>query len=449
MLLAAILAATLAQPLELNHRAVRALEKSLDAHGSPDPKVSLTIRAGLVNEGQSLTAVGPFEAYPLRMDVALDPATKRMRVASTSSIAGDFTFSDILALTDGKGWSVTPEMKSYAEVTSEPPVLNRFLPARLVRQLLRNRAMLRAVDDHTILAGAQTIHLDPKTNLVHRVVQVTPSGYGDAVRESVYEDYKRTGDVLLPSRLRMRTTTAVHGTIENVYRYEDVRVDAKLDDYVLPPDYKKADYSYRASFEAKPLAKDVWLLENVTKTTGQWSYNVLVVAFDDFVLVCEAPVGSETSERVLEKVRELAPGKPVRYLVQSHHHGDHIGGIRTYVAEGTTILTGATTKPLIEKLAAAPFLLDPDRLQRDPKAPKIELVSEPRKIGDRAVIYNIGPNPHAKDLLIVHLPQEKILWQSDMINEGEYPENASTRAFMEQVRALSYERVVGLHGKVR
>ncbi|HYH06009.1 MAG TPA: MBL fold metallo-hydrolase [Thermoanaerobaculia bacterium] len=451
MLLAAILAATLADPLTSSQRAVRALEKSLEAHGSPDPKVTLTIRSDLANEGQSVKGLGPFEAYPMEMAVVMDPP-KRLRVVSRQSIAGDFTFSDVLAVQDGKGFSLTPEMKTWSEVTAEPPILNRYIPQRTIRQLLRNRSSLRALDEHTILSGPQTFHLDPKTNLLQRVEQVMSTTYGDALRETFYEDYRRTAGILLPSRMRVRTTNSVHGTFENVYRYEDVKAEASFGekDFVVPEGYTKADYSYRAQFAAKPLAPDVWLLENVSRTTGQWSYNVLVVALDDGVLLAEAPLDSATTERIFDKVRELLPGKPIRYLVQSHHHGDHLGGIRPYIADGVTILTGATAKPLIEKIAAAPYVLDPDRQFRNPKTPNIETVKEPRKIGDKVVVYNIGPNPHAEDMLLVHLPAAKVLWQSDMINEGEYPENAATRSFREHMArlGLAYDTVVGLHGKI-
>jgi glyoxylase-like metal-dependent hydrolase (beta-lactamase superfamily II) len=454
MLLTAVLLAALADPLASAQQGARIVERALEAHGSADPRVSLSIRADQVTEGQSLVALPPFETYPYRMDVTLDPAAKRLRVVSQSAIAGDFAFGDVLALQDGKGFSLTPEVKTYREVTNEPPVLNSWFPHRRLKQMLTNRASLRAVDDHTVATGTQTFYFDPKTYLLQRVQQVMATGAGDAVRDTLYEEYRRTGEALLPSRVRVRTTNKVHGTVETVYRYEDVKPAAEFaaTDFTLPEGYTKPDYSYRGQFEVKTLADGVWLLENVTRTSGQWSYNVLAVAFDDFVLLAEAPVGSETSERVLEKVRELAPGKPVRYLVQSHHHSDHIGGIRTYVAEGTTILTGATAKPLIEKIAAAPFILDPDRLQRSPRAPKIEVVEERRTIGDgrrEAVILNIGPNPHARDMLIVHLPKEKILWQSDMINEGEYPANEATRDFWGKVADLEFERIVGLHGRER
>jgi glyoxylase-like metal-dependent hydrolase (beta-lactamase superfamily II) len=452
MLLALVLAATLSDPLAANHQAIRMLERSLDAHGRDDPKVSFSVRSDLTAEGQSLAVLPPFETYPLKLDVVIDPATKRMRVASSWSIAGDFTFGDVQALQDGKGIGLTPEVKTYREVTSEPGVLNCYLPQRFLRQLLNNRAALRALDERTVISGSQTIYLDEQ-GLLQRVVQVLPTNGGDGVRETLYEEYKKTGSVLLPSRLRTRVTSAVYGTVENVYRYENVRAEATFGekDFAIPEGYTKADYSYRGAFATRELAKDVWLLENVTRSTGQWSYNVMAVAFDDYVLVTEAPVDSATSERVLERIRELAPGKPVRYLVQSHHHDDHIGGIRTYIAEGTTIVTTEGVKPLIDKLAAAPFLLTPDRLGREPKEPRTEIVAKRLTIADEnhtAVIRNIGPTAHAGDLLIVYLPKEKILYQADMINDGEYPENHGTREFQAEIAGLEVKTIVGLHGRV-
>jgi len=459
--LLALLATLTADPLTSNREGLRALERASDAHGSEaGMKLSLAIRGDVINESQSLTPLAPFETYPFAIDVKIDQAAKRVRAETRSAIAGDFHFTDVILLDGGKGYVLTPEIKACREITSEPPVLNRFLPHRLIQQALQNRASVRSFGDGIVSFATSNgqvmaLELDRESGLLRRVEQVGPHGiFGDGVRETLYEHYKRTGALMLPSVVRVRSRNSVHGGIENVYRYENARADATFDasELALPEGYAKGDWSYRENFGVKSLAKDVYLLENISNATGQWSYNVLVVAFDEFVLVAEAPVGSDASEKVLAKIKELAPGKPVRYLVQSHHHGDHLGGIRPYIADGVTILAGPTLKPFLEKIAAAPFSLEPDRLQRAPRAPLVEMVSEPRTIRDAnhaLVIYNIGPNPHARDMLIVHLPKEKILWQSDMINDGEYPENASTRDFAKKVEALGlkYENVVGLHGR--
>src|SRR5688572_28561278 len=101
MLLIAILLAAVAYPLASAQEGARIVERALEAHGANDPEVSLTIRADQVTEGQSLTALAPFETYPYSMEITLDPASKRMRVVTHSSIAGDFAFGDVLALQDG------------------------------------------------------------------------------------------------------------------------------------------------------------------------------------------------------------------------------------------------------------------------------------------------------------------------------------------------------------
>lgn len=175
--------------------------------------------------------------------------------------------------------------------------------------------------------------------------------------------------------------------------------------------------------------------------------------FNDFVLVAEAPASSAVSEKVLQKIREIGRGKPVRYIVQSHHHSDHIGGIRPYIAEGVTILAGPALIPLIEKIASAPFSLNPDRLLKKPAKPVIEAVEKSKTVRDQnheVIVYNIGPSPHSREMLLTYLPSQKILYQSDMINEGEYPANESTQHFLDKVKELNLDIqiLVGLHGKV-
>jgi glyoxylase-like metal-dependent hydrolase (beta-lactamase superfamily II) len=91
------------------------------------------------------------------------------------------------------------------------------------------------------------------------------------------------------------------------------------------------------------IAEDVYILEGLAGGT----HNVLFVAFNDHVLVVEAPeqiLYNNNSVQALAKIKETVPGKPIKYLVLTHHHSDHAGGFREYVAEGTTIVTTATTK---------------------------------------------------------------------------------------------------------
>ena len=80
------------------------------------------------------------------------------------------------------------------------------------------------------------------------------------------------------------------------------------------------------------LADGIWYL------TGGSHHSVLV-EFADHVALIEAPQNEERSTAVIAEVKKLTPTKPIRYLVNTHHHFDHSGGLRTYVAEGATIVT--------------------------------------------------------------------------------------------------------------
>ena len=66
------------------------------------------------------------------------------------------------------------------------------------------------------------------------------------------------------------------------------------------------------------------------------------------------------------------------------------------------------------------------------------------------MIYDIGPNPHANEILMVYFPNEKLLYEADMVNKGEYPMRASGQDFLKKLKALGLQvdRIASLHGQV-
>ena len=73
------------------------------------------------------------------------------------------------------------------------------------------------------------------------------------------------------------------------------------------------------------------------------------VAIDqaDHIVVVEGPQNEARSEAVIAKVKETIPNKPIRYVINTHVHFDHSGGLRTYVDEGATIVTHAMNRPVL------------------------------------------------------------------------------------------------------
>src|SRR6185436_10911303 len=102
------------------------------------------------------------------------------------------------------------------------------------------------------------------------------------------------------------------------------------------------------------LAPDVYL-------TPQ-SYQSVFVVFDDHVVVLEGGGSTAQTRATVARIREVAPGKPIRYVVTTHFHDDHLAGLRTFIAEGSTIVTTADAKARIDALARSHSTLIPDSL---------------------------------------------------------------------------------------
>ena len=136
----------------------------------------------------------------------------------------------------------------------------------------------------------------------------------------------------------------------------------------------------------------------------------MLVEFKDYMAIVEGPLDEERSLAVIAEVKKLVPNKPIRYLINSHHHFDYSGGIRTYVAEGATIVTHEMNRPYYEKTFAMPRTLSPDALSKNPKEAKFETVTDKYVLTDgahRLELYAAQGNGHNAGLLIAYMPKEK------------------------------------------
>lgn len=168
----------------------------------------------------------------------------------------------------------------------------------------------------------------------------------------------------------------------------------------------------------------------------------------------EAPLNDDRSLAVLAKVNELFPGKSIR-VVPTHYHFDHSGGLRTYVAWGLPIVTTPGNKAFIERMAAAPHTIRPDTLSRDPKKAVVETFTKKKVYtdGTRTLeLHDIGPNPHAGEIVVAYLPKEKALFVADLIslNPGPFaPAAPALQDFADKIAKLGLvvEMLVPAHGR--
>ncbi len=74
---------------------------------------------------------------------------------------------------------------------------------------------------------------------------------------------------------------------------------------------------------------------------------------DDFVVAFEAPLGIPQTRQVIAEIRRVASDKPIRYVVISHFHADHAGGVGAYVEAGATILSSPENRAVLQTYAAS------------------------------------------------------------------------------------------------
>ena len=162
------------------------------------------------------------------------------------------------------------------------------------------------------------------------------------------------------------------------------------------------------------------LADGVWHVTGG-SHHSVVVELADYLAVVEAPLSEARSMAVLAEARRLAPNKPVRYVLTTHHHFDHVSGLRTYAAEGVTIVTHASNVSYLEQALMAPATVTPDMQAEKMQAPMLEGVSDRYVITDDTQtieIYATDGDTHTDEYTLVYLPGPGILVEADAYSPG-------------------------------
>jgi glyoxylase-like metal-dependent hydrolase (beta-lactamase superfamily II) len=196
--------------------------------------------------------------------------------------------------------------------------------------------------------------------------------------------------------------------------------------------------------------KLVELSPNVQMVQGGGANN-LIVNMKDGLAVLDAPTDEGQSKWVIDAAKAKYPGKPIKYLVLTHHHMDHTGGMRAFAAEGATVIVPAPDKTYFERVIKAPHTLEPDAEQKAMKPATVQEVKDSFSIKDDSAeinLYNI-PNPHVDGFLLVHVVKDNILWVTDLISpRGPITRNPQTLAVGEALRKhnITGALIAGGHG---
>ena len=141
----------------------------------------------------------------------------------------------------------------------------------------------------------------------------------------------------------------------------------------------------------------------------------------------------------LDEIRKVTD-RPIKYVVYSHHHFDHIAGGKALKDDGATFVAHRRAKQRLEQLADPNTVL-PDVVVGDAGATL--------QLGSTDLVLSYHGLNHSDSTLVMRLPREKILFVVDAIPIGQVPGRGmidfhplEAEAFMKEVLAMDWEHLI-------
>jgi len=411
---------------------------------STEPWPPVTVKA--------YTAVANFDTGAMRVDMTRESGAVMPRGGGAPFFGEQ---RQIQVVSGNYAWNVPPPAPNAA---AGPPAaaapqpgaqLERMLavwstPQGFVKAAMANKATTRAArggSEVSFVVGGKykmvgTINAQGEVEKVqtwidHPIV-------GDMLVETTYSGYKDFGGVTFPSHI-LQT--------QDGYPSLDLTISAVMANPMFDAPVPE---NVRTAKPAPVQVTSQKLADGVYYLTGG-SHHSLAVEMRDHIVVVDTPQTEERALAVLAKAKELIPNKPIRFVVTSHHHWDHLGGIRTAMDEGATIVTHQSNKAFLERVAKTPHTIVPDRLSASKKAVKIQTVGDKGVLtdGTRTIeLHRLIGYEHAGDMLVVYLPQEKILAEPDAFTPPPQAGTALIPPAVPYAKAL-YDNIQRLHLDVK
>jgi glyoxylase-like metal-dependent hydrolase (beta-lactamase superfamily II) len=352
-------------------------------------------------------------------------------------------------------------------------------PARLILSAL-DRKSLRYRGDaeldgkrHVVVSFTESgdefrVYIDQQTRLPAQteILEDDPLE-GDSSYTLRYRDWRKVDGVMLPFSLRYE----LNGKALQEEQIKSIRHNVAVAANVFAiPESVRGEKT-----DAKPIASQ-WILRRIAGNVSyqdmgrapviQWvelapgvhkiqggSHATILVEMRDHLIAVEGPLYEARTAPVVKSIKERFPGKPIRYAIPTHHHLDHAGGIRAFMAEGAAIVVPFNAQAFYAKVAHAPHTRNPDSLERNKAAVVIEAFGGgPRVLSDGARQVEVHPLPtsHADDLVVIYLPKERLLIEADHISprDGQVRPGLRVKEFVQELDKLKFDvaTIVGIHG---
>lgn len=299
-----------------------------------------------------------------------------------------------------------------------PATLAALHPAVLANALRERRDMVRSIAPHELLFAWNdelwTVQTDPESGLLAGLRRRTYHDvHGDGDETIVFEGGTPGFPAVVTVAARGRSLARLE-----FHSPEPIAVQSDAAGKGAAWSFPEGD---RRRDRARLVAPEELAIERVadhlfTIDIATMNTRVMIAEFEDHLVVLEGVYNSRNGDRIARLLRARFD-QPVGYFAFSHLHDQYIGGVRTWIHAGATILVPPATRPLVEKIAADSHALRPDALAREPTALALEEIEGSLRLEDdrnALEVFNIDSD-HTQDYLLFYFPRQRVVLAGDLL----------------------------------
>ena len=365
-------------------------------------------------------------------------------VGKQKGSTGGFDFSAKQIVKGEEGWNIDYRAGTVTDQanpdfnTSSGPLI-RVTPALLVKQLMERRHTSHWLGEadydgrpHDLVTlvmevgPALTLYFDQETHMLSRSERVLPP-FGQV--DYRFADYQQIDGIPFPNSFKLYANDQPNLVID----YTWTAINEPIEEFAAIP----ADLQHLENV-AQPTEVALNEVEEGVFLVGANGTYAMFVEMDDHIVAVGGTAG--IPERI-KKLRETVEDKPITHAVLTHHHNDHLMGVPAWEDEGAVVYTVKANEEVVRNTAKNGAEL------------KLAFV-EDRFVfdgGRELHIINIGPTPHAENLMVAYLPDEGLLFEADHFpnppNGQIVPAQPVTKRLAEAIDELGLEvkSIIGAH----
>jgi len=208
--------------------------------------------------------------------------------------------------------------------------------------------------------------------------------------------------------------------------------------------------------EASPMVKKI--TEGVYEFSKE-QYNSIFIVTAEGVIVVDPQLTTATAKEIAQEIKKVTD-KPVKYVINTHHHLDHILANQVFADTAEIIAHAKVRENLIKKgdKMLEEFRASMKKKLEDAKITLPTITFEKKcslYLGDKIVQIMFLGRSETEDNCVVYLPKEKILFTSDIVSPGfigwRDMHDAFTKDWIEtlaNIEKINFTTLVPGHGEV-